>query len=113
MKKNDIIFGIGLVGIGKIYLVVVMVVVVFKWGEVEWIILIWLVVEVGESFGFLLGDFKEKVDFYLWLIYDVLNLIFGVEYIECLMDWGMIEIVFLVYMCGWILDNVFVILDEV
>lgn len=31
-----------------------------------------LVVEVGESFGFLFGDFKEKVDFYLRLVYDVL-----------------------------------------
>lgn len=28
--------------------------------------------EVGESLGFLLGDLKEKVDFYLCLVYDVL-----------------------------------------
>lgn len=74
-------FGIGLVGIGKIYFVVVMVIVVLKWGDVEKLILMWLVVEVGESFGFLFGDLKEKVDLYLWLIYDVLYDIYGVEYI--------------------------------
>lgn len=32
----------------------------------------WFVVEVGENLGFLFGDLKEKVDFYLWFVYDVL-----------------------------------------
>lgn len=113
IKKYDIVFGVGLVGIGKIYLVVVMVVDVWKKGNVSKIILIRFVVEVGESLGFLFGDLKEKVDFYLCFVYDVLYDIFGIEYIIRLMDWGVIEIVFLVYMCGCIFDYVFVILDEV
>lgn len=35
------------------------------------------------------------------------------DYINCLMECGVIEIVLFVYMCGCILDDVFVILDEV
>lgn len=35
--------------------------------------MICFVVEVGESLGFLFGDLKDKVDFYLCLLYDVLD----------------------------------------
>lgn len=113
MKWNDFVFGIGLVGIGKMYLVVVKVVYVLKNGYIKKIILIRFVVEVGESFGFFSGDFKEKVDFYLCLLYDVFYDVFGVDYIECLMERGIIEIVLFVYMRGWMFDDVYVIFDEV
>lgn len=77
--NNIIVFGIGFVGIGKIYLVMVMVVYYFKKKEVSKIIFIRLVVEVGEKLGFLFGDLQIKVDFYLRLIYDVLYDLIGIE----------------------------------
>lgn len=77
--NNIIVFGIGFVGIGKIYLVMVMVVYYFKKKEVSKIIFIRLVVEVGEKLGFLSGDLQIKVDFYLRLIYDVLYDLIGIE----------------------------------
>lgn len=61
----DINFGIGLVGIGKIFLVVVSVVEVLNELWVQCLILVCLVVEVGEKLGFLFGDLSQKVDFYL------------------------------------------------
>lgn len=109
----DINFGIGLVGIGKIFLVVVSVVEVFNELCVQWLILVCLVVEVGEKLGFLFGDFSQKVDFYLCLLYDVLYEMFGVEKVFKLLEKNIIEIVLLVYMCGCMFNDVFVILDEV
>lgn len=76
---NDVVFVIGFVGMGKIYIVVVLVVKVFKNWMVKKIIFIRLAVEVGESLGFFFGDFKEKVDFYFRLFYDVLDDMFFVE----------------------------------
>lgn len=73
VEFNDVVFVVGLVGMGKIYMVVVLVVCVLKNKVVKKIILMCLVVEVGESFGFLFGDLKEKIDFYLWLFYDFLD----------------------------------------
>lgn len=84
--KYFLVFGVGFVGIGKMYLVVVYVVVVFKKGLVKKLVLIRLVVEVGEFFGFLLGDLKEKVDFYLILFYDVLYDFLGIVMMNSLME---------------------------
>lgn len=82
-------------------------------GYVDKIILLCFVVEVGECLGFLFGDMKEKVDFYMQLFYDVLNdFLFGKQ-MQKLMEEKCIEIVFLVFMCGCMLLNVFVVLDEV
>lgn len=53
----DLLFGIGLVGMGKMYLVVVCVVDVLECDVIKCIVLMCLVVEVGECLGFLLGDF--------------------------------------------------------
>lgn len=59
------LFVIGFVGLGKIYIVIVFVVCFLKNKEIKKIILSCLVVEVGEKFGFLFGDMKDKIDFYL------------------------------------------------
>lgn len=109
----DVMFGIGLVGIGKIYFVVVCVVDVFECDQVKWIVLMCLVVEVGEWFGFLFGDFVQKVDLYLCLLYDVLYDLFGFDKMVKMFECQMIEIVLFVYMCGCMLNYVFIIFDEV
>lgn len=108
----DIIFGVGLVGMGKIYLVVVVVVDVLECQEICCILLICLVVEVGEKLGFLFGDLSQKVDLYLCLLYDVLFEMLGFEKVEKLIECNVIEVVLLVYMCGCMLNDVFIIFDE-
>lgn len=90
-----------------------MVVKVFKRDEVSRIIFIRLVVEVGESLGFLLGDLKDKVDLYLRLLYDVLFEMLGVDKFNKYLERGIIEVVLFVFMRGRIFDNLFIILDEV
>lgn len=98
---------------GKIYLVVVVGVFMFIGGYVDCIILLCFVVEVGEKLGYLLGDMKDKVDLYMQLFYDVLNdFLFGKQVIK-LIEEKKIEIVLLVFMCGWMFLNVFIVLDEV
>lgn len=98
MDWVDLIFGIGLVGMGKMFLVVVYVVVFLECGDVVCLILLCLVVEVGEWLGFLFGEMKDKVDFYLWLIYDVFYEMMLVEKVDCGLQFGMIEVVLLVFM---------------
>lgn len=97
---------------GKIYLVVVCVVEVLEVEKVWRIFLVCFVVEVGEKLGFLFGDLVEKINFYLCLLYDVFYEMFGFEWVVKFIDWQVIEVVFLVYMCGCMLNNVFIILDE-
>ncbi|BCD01322.1 PhoH family protein [Bacillus cereus] len=112
MKKNDIVFGIGPAGTGKTYLAVVMAVRALKQGYVKKIILTRPAVEAGENLGFLPGDLKEKVDPYLRPLYDALHDILGQEYMQRMMERGVIEIAPLAYMRGRTLDDSFVILDE-
>lgn len=77
------------------------------------IILICFVVEVGEWFGFFFGMLIDKIDLYLCLLYDVLNEMMDFEIVLCLMVIGMIEVVLLVYMCGCMFNDLFVVFDEV
>lgn len=62
---NDVVFVIGFVGMGKIYIVVVLVVKVFKNWMVKKIIFIRLAVEVGESLGFFLVILRKRLIFIL------------------------------------------------
>lgn len=112
MKHNDITFGIGPAGTGKTYLAVAFAIAALKRGEVERLILTRPAVEAGESLGFLPGDLKEKVDPYLRPIYDALNVIYGNDHVQRLIERGVIEIAPLAYMRGRTLDSAFVILDE-
>lgn len=49
----------------------------------------------------------------MWFLYDVFYELIELEKVNILMEKGVIEVVFLVYMRGWILNNFFVIFDEV
>ncbi|HFZ9954835.1 TPA: PhoH family protein [Streptococcus agalactiae] len=112
VKNHDVVFGIGPAGTGKTFLAVTLAVTALKRGQVKRIILTRPAVEAGESFGFLPGDLKEKVDPYLRPVYDALYQILGKEQTSRLMEREIIEIAPLAYMRGRTLDDAFVILDE-
>lgn len=112
MNNNDIVFGIGPAGTGKIYLAMAMAIKAFKNKEVDRIILTRPAVEAGENLGFLPGDLYEKVDPYLRPVYDALFDIMGSENYIKYLEKGLIEVAPLAYMRGRTLDNSYVILDE-
>ncbi|MED3763992.1 PhoH family protein [Ureibacillus terrenus] len=112
IRSHELVFAIGPAGTGKTYLAVVLATQALKNGQVKRIILTRPAVEAGESLGFLPGDLKEKVDPYLWPLYDALHDIYGTEHTQRLIERGTIEIAPLAYMRGRTLDDAFVILDE-
>ncbi|WGH26510.1 MAG: PhoH family protein [Candidatus Bostrichicola ureolyticus] len=112
IKKNDIVFAIGPSGTGKTYISVALAVKALKNKNVERIILTRPAIEVGESFGFLPGDLKEKFNPYLQPIYQALNKMIKYEKLIEFFDKRIIEIAPLAFMRGRTLDNAFVILDE-
>ena len=112
IRRNDVVFGIGVAGTGKTYLAVAMSVLALKERQVERIVLVRPAVEAGESLGFLPGSFEEKVDPYLRPLYDALRDLMGHEKLKRFMESGIIEIAPLAYMRGRTLSSSFVILDE-
>lgn len=64
IDNKQLIFVIGEVGCGKIWISVVKVVEVLIYKDVDRIIVICFVLQVDEDFGFLLGDIVEKFVFY-------------------------------------------------
>ena len=111
-NKNDICFAIGPAGTGKTYLAVALAVSALNKGIVKRIVLARPAVEAGESFGFLPGDFQEKIDPYLRPLYDALDDMIPSEKLKGYIEKRIIEIVPLAYMRGRTLNNAFVILDE-
>ncbi len=112
IRRNDVVFGIGVAGTGKTYLAVAMSVLALKERLVDRIVLVRPAVEAGESLGFLPGSFEEKVDPYLRPLYDALRDLMGAEKVKRFMESGIIEIAPLAYMRGRTLSSAFVILDE-
>lgn len=112
VKKNDIVFSIGPAGTGKTYLAVAIAVQYLKSRYVKKIILSRPAVEAGENLGFLPGDLREKIDPYLWPLWDALNEMLPQSKLKKLLENNTIEIIPLAYMRGRTLNNAFVILDE-
>ena len=112
LSNNDIIFSIGVAGVGKTYIAVADAVKQFKSGRYDKIILSRPVVEAGESLGYLPGDLKEKIDPYLVPLYDSLYELLGKRLTDEYIEDGTIEIAPLAYMRGRTLENAYVILDE-
>lgn len=112
IRKNTIVFGIGLAGTGKTYLAVAQAVRAFKNHEIQRIILTRPAVEAGEKLGFLPGDLQNKVDPYLRPLYDALFDMMGAEAFQRNQERGYIEVAPLAYMRGRTLDDSFIILDE-
>lgn len=112
LSNNDIIFSIGVAGVGKTYIAVSDAVRQLKSGRFDKIILSRPVVEAGESLGYLPGDLKEKIDPYLIPLYDSLYELLGKRLTDEYIEDGTIEIAPLAYMRGRTLENAYVILDE-
>jgi phosphate starvation-inducible PhoH-like protein len=112
VKEHEIVFSIGPAGTGKTFLAVAMAVQYLKSKKVKRIILSRPAVEAGESLGYLPGDLREKIDPYLWPLYDALNDILSQPVLKKYLENDIIEIIPLAYMRGRTLNNAFVILDE-
>jgi len=112
VKEHEIVFSIGPAGTGKTFLAVAMAVQYLKSKKVKRIILSRPAVEAGESLGYLPGDLREKIDPYLWPLYDALNDMLSQPVLKKYMENDIIEIIPLAYMRGRTLNNAFVILDE-
>lgn len=112
MNNKEIVIAAGPAGTGKTYLAVAVAVHHFLNHKVEKIILSRPAVEAGEKIGLLPGNIKEKVDPYLRPLYDSLEDMLGVEYLNRCMEIGTIEIAPLAFMRGRTLNNSFIILDE-
>lgn len=112
VKKFDLVFSIGPAGTGKTYLAVAMAVAALKEHEVSKIILTRPAVEAGENLGFLPGDFKEKIDPYLYPLYDALAEMLSPETLKKYIEQKIIEVIPLAFMRGRTINNAFIILDE-
>lgn len=109
---NDVVFAIGPAGTGKTYTSVAIAVRALRNREVRRIILTRPAVEAGESFGYLPGDIREKIDPYLQPLYDALHDMIPADKLKYYLDNKTIEIAPLAFMRGRTLNNAFVILDE-
>ncbi|MDR2734039.1 MAG: PhoH family protein [Spirochaetota bacterium] len=112
LRKNAVVFGVGIAGTGKTYMAAAWALHSLLRGAVSRIILVRPVVEAGESLGFLPGDLSEKIDPYLRPLQDALMDILGQDEYPALFENRVIELSPLAYMRGRTLNNAVVILDE-
>lgn len=112
IRANTVTFGTGPAGTGKTYLAIAMALDALKRGLVNRIVLTRPIVEAGENLGFLPGTLVEKVDPYIRPLYDALFDMADAEYVDKLIDQGVIEIAPLAFMRGRTLSASFIILDE-
>jgi phosphate starvation-inducible PhoH-like protein len=112
IKECDLTFGYGPAGTGKTYLAMACAVSALMRREIGRIILTRPAIEAGEKLGYLPGDLFEKVDPYLWPLYDALYDMMDVSEVAQRMDRGIIEVAPLAFMRGRTLNDAFVILDE-
>ena len=112
IDRSTVVFGIGPAGTGKTYLAMAQAVRRLLSGEARRIVLTRPAVEAGENLGFLPGSLTDKIDPYLWPLYDALGDMLDPEALPKLMAAGTIEVAPLAYMRGRTLNDSFIILDE-
>ncbi|MCK5534970.1 PhoH family protein [bacterium] len=112
IKQYDMVVAIGPAGTGKTYLAVASALAALKAKEISRIVLTRPLVEAGEKLGYLPGDLQEKVNPYLYPLYDAFFLMLGYERFQRLREEEIVEVVPLAYMRGRTLNDAFIILDE-
>jgi phosphate starvation-inducible PhoH-like protein len=112
VHTHDLTFGIGPAGTGKTYLAVACAVEALHSERVRRIVLVRPAVEAGERLGFLPGDLTQKVDPYLWPMYDALYEMMGFDRVARFIERNIIEVAPLAFMRGRSLNESFIILDE-
>ena len=109
---NDITFGLGPAGTGKTYIAVALALKMLLSHTVRKLILTRLVVEAGESLGFLPGDLVQKINPYLRPLFDIMETLLPADVLRGMEESNTIEVAPLAYMRGRTLHNAVVILDE-
>ena len=112
IDNSTITFGIGPAGTGKTFLAVASAVKMYSENKIKKIVLTRPAVEAGERLGYLPGDLSQKIDPYLFPLFDSLEYFFGNETLQYLIEKRNIEIVPLAYMRGRTLNDACIILDE-
>ena len=112
IRKNDLVFGVGVAGTGKSYLSAAMGVAALRDRKVARLILTRPAVEAGERLGFLPGDLTEKIDPYLRPLYDALYEFMPAERFARARERNEIEVAPLAFLRGRTLNEAFIILDE-
>ena len=112
IKKSQITFAVGPAGTGKTYLAAQAANNYLNKKEVLKVILVRPIIEAGEHLGFLPGDFQEKINPYLYPLYDAFTEHMSAVDFDYKCRQGVIESTALAYMRGRTFNDAFVILDE-
>ena len=112
IRNNDITLCSGPAGTGKTHLSVGAAIEYFQRGEVEKIVVTRPIVQAGERIGFLPGTAEQKLDPYLYPVFDEFSHFLSYSDITTLKNERKIEIVPLALMRGRNFHNSFIIGDE-
>tara|TARA_R100000005_G_C4985339_1_gene193843 strand:+ start:125 stop:826 length:702 start_codon:yes stop_codon:yes gene_type:complete len=112
IKENDLTFCAGPAGSGKTHLSVGAAIEYFLRGDVERIVVTRPIVQAGERIGFLPGTAEQKLDPYLYPVFDEFRHFMSYEEISTLKNKRELEVVPLALMRGRNFHNAFIIGDE-
>lgn len=114
IRNNDVIFGIGPAGVGKSHVAAIEAATSLEKGEVDRIILVRPAREaVGERLGFLPGTAEEKIEPYMYPIFDSWKDIWMPNKIKALIEQEKIQPWAVAHLRGRTFRNSFVIVDEI
>lgn len=112
IKRSQLVYGTGPAGTGKSFIAVSMAAEALDARKIEKLIITRPVIEVGQSIGFLPGEFNEKIDPHFKPVRDILDRRLGQSFTDYLRKNGRIEFAPLGFMRGSTFENAWVILDE-
>lgn len=112
IETNFITFSVGAAGSGKSFLSIAVALDLLAKKEIKRIVITRPAVEAGEQLGFLPGTLEDKINPYLYPLYDAFDDLIGKERRDSLIEKGQVEILPIAYMRGRTLNDAIVILDE-